>query len=141
MCICISTCICSSLLTSLLFLLLADHFFFFNFDKMLHCIKSWVSNFFDICFFHHSVQLMVEAGRRKHITIILHITEKKSSIVWWGSRRNSSQKEVTETPWITEKCTKHFLIFYSAKYNYMFWGMMKKEWVKKIENWAFKLDL
>ena len=58
---------------------------------------------------------------------------KNSLCVWRASMRISSQPEITGT--------KHFLIFSSSNFNYMFWGMMEKEWVKKIKNWSFILDL
>ena len=41
MCICISTCICSSLLPSLLFLLVADHHFFETLPKRFIDLKLW----------------------------------------------------------------------------------------------------
>ena len=64
---------------------------------------------------------MVEAGRSKQLTIIWHIAEKKSSIVWRGSRRNSSQKEVTETPpliWYKYKFIYKYKYKYKHKYKY-----------------------
>ena len=99
--ICICICNCISYHSFLLFLLPAagaGDQIFQKIAKMLHCIKSLVLDVYNFFFAHHLVQLMVEAGRRKHITIILHITEKNDSIVWRGLRRNSSKKEVTETP-------------------------------------------
>ena len=68
---------------------------------------------------------MVEAGRRKHITIILHITEKNDSIVWRGLRRNSSQKEVTETP---------PLIWYKYKFIYKYKYKHKHKYTQEIQN-------
>ena len=99
--ICICICNCISYHSFLLFLLPATGAgdqIFQKIAKMLHCIKSLVLDVYNFFFAHHLVQLMVEAGRRKHITIMLHITEKNDSIVWRGLRRNSSKKEVTETP-------------------------------------------
>ena len=52
--------------------------------------------------------------------------------------RNSSQTEVLQSPWIPETCSRHLLIFSSAKYNYMIWEMVEKKSSQKIENWAFK---
>ena len=41
-----------------------------------------------------------------------------SLFVWRGSGRISSQTEVLQSPWIPETCSRHLLIFSSAKYNY-----------------------
>ena len=83
--ICICICNCISYHSFLLFLLKAagaGDQIFQKIAKMLHCIKSLVLDVYNFFFAHHPVQLMVEAGRRKHITIIWHNTENKSSIVW-----------------------------------------------------------
>ena len=64
---------------------------------------------------------MVEAGRSKQLTIIWHIAEKNDSIVWRGSRRNSSQKEVTETPpliWYKYNFIYKYKYKYKHKYKY-----------------------
>ena len=44
--------------------------FFWNFAKTLHWFKTSVLDVFNFLIAHHPVQLMVEAGRRRHITII-----------------------------------------------------------------------
>ena len=41
-----------------------------------------------------------------------------SLFVGRGFGRNSSQTEVLQSPWIPETCSRHLLIFSSAKYNY-----------------------
>ena len=41
-----------------------------------------------------------------------------SLFVGRGLGRNSSQTEVLQSPWIPETCSRHLLIFSSAKYNY-----------------------
>ena len=124
--ICICICNCISYHSFLLFLLPAagaGDQIFQKIAKMLHCIKSLVLDVYNFFLAHHPVQLTVEAGRRKHVTIILINAEKKSLFVRKGSRRNSFETEVTKTPpliWYKYKFKYKYNYNYKYKYKYKY---------------------